>query len=211
MYAPEFYVELGGDNQLGLKTHYHTIQVVNGKIQLGQPTSTKPDPFDLGDVVDSLKAVRIGTRDYKKIGNAWYVPIKSTAYKAGGQSSAYEIASGNTDVNVNDVYNLGYDDGESGVSLSSLENGQQQYYPDYGAYLVRVDYSLSNGRSGSQNIRVDASGGGGYVNYVYSTSSAWTSRNNHPVCRVTTIVYGVTSGGSYVQLASGTDDYERPY
>lgn len=213
VYAPEVYVELGGDSQLGLKTHYHTIQIVDGKVQLGQPTRTKPDPFDLGDVVDSLKAVRIGTRDYKKIGNAWYVPIKSTAYKAGGQSSAYEIASGNTDVNVNDVYNLG----QSEVTVTASDGGVN-WNNSYKMYYYTGRATGSNGETDSFTQYFNPTEAiewgksqGGYSNYVYSTSSAWTSRNNHPVCRVTTIVYGVTSGGDYVQLASGTDDYERPY
>ena len=53
--------------------------------------------------------------------------------------------------------------------------------------------------------------GSSYSSYYYSTSSAWTSRNGHPVCQVTTIVYGVKSSGGTDQLASGTVDYERPY
>lgn len=130
----------------------------------------------------------------------------------GGQVTIGRPYNSNTPPSFNIADTQFYKDGVAAVTVSSLVNGQQQYYPDYERYLVRVDYELSNGRTGSQNIAVDASGGGStYVDYVYSTSSAWTSRDGHPVCRVTTIVYGVTSGGSYVQLASGTDDYERPY
>ena len=116
MYAPEFYIELGNDNQLGLKEHYHTITISDGKVQLGKPTKTKPSPFELGDIVDSLAAVRVGVNDYEKISNAWYVPVKATAYKAGGQSSTYEIASDTKKVNVNDVYNYG----KNSVDISTI-------------------------------------------------------------------------------------------
>ena len=167
MYAPEFYVELGNDNQLGLKEHYHTITISDGKVQLGKPTKTKPSPFELGDIVDSLAAVRVGVNDYEKISNAWYVPVKATAYKAGGQSSTYEIASETKNVNVNDVYNYG----KNSVDISTITAQTFSVVSSDKSIAVadaNTDYTSPNIRA---RVKIDLASDGSVTKSVYARVS----------------------------------------
>lgn len=136
----------------------------------------------------------------------------------GGQVTIGRPYNSNTPPSFNIADTQFYKDGVAAVTVSSLDIS---YTYDYSMHIYRIDCEARN-RYGEtlrstytntdRTAYIDGQNSGtSYSNYVYSTSSAWTSRDGHPVCRVTTIVYGVTSGGSYVQLASGTDDYERPY
>jgi hypothetical protein len=231
IYAPEVYVELGGDNQLGLKTHYHTVQVSsNGDVQLGQPTKTKPNPFNVADtekyktaVLASRAVLYCNASNYTDFSSGFDCDVTSSSYHYSPSGANYEYARidlrntyGNTLKTIR--VKMPKSSGTLSVSVSNggvtWNNSYKMYYYAATASATCGDQSDSASASWYFNPTEAIEWGksqGGYSNYTYSASEAWTTRNSHPVCRVTTIVYGVTSGGSYVQLASGTVDYERPY
>ena len=125
-----------------------------------------------------------------------------------------KTGSGNIEVNATDAYNAGIADAR--ISSVTLSNGQQQYYSNYGSYLVRVDYRLSNGQTGSGNISVDAtdaynagynagqSSSSGYTNIYYSITDSQTSSK----IVINVVVYGY-NGSYYEQVASGRHEYNK--
>lgn len=79
--------------------------------------------YGLGDAVDSFTIARVGVNDYTLIGNAWYIPVKATVYKTGGQTTTNITGTDTKNVNVNDVVNAAKSYGCNGkVTITSTSN-----------------------------------------------------------------------------------------
>ena len=65
-YAPELYLELGGDSQLAVKTHYHSITVSGGTVTIGHAVNLNSAPsFNIADTQfyrDGVAAVTVSSR-----------------------------------------------------------------------------------------------------------------------------------------------------
>ena len=170
MYANEFYIELGNDRQLALKTHYHTVTVSqDGTVQFGQPTDTRPDPFNIADThffEDYVSAIDVSsiTITYPDGESSYPYYDSATLGKIIEFKVQYQISDGSgtvlTDgaeiktVPATAAYDAGYDAGEDSVSVTAI-----QYYTTPGEETVTyndtnqtlsasVQATLTNGNTG---------------------------------------------------------------
>ena len=174
MYANDYYIELGQDRQLALKTHYHTI-VVNqdGTVQFGQPTSERPDPFNVADTQKykgDVAAITVTSLDieytydsslhvYKIVGKAKNQAGTIVYQSSDGQwntdRSAYLDGKedGASEVTVDTVTQYSYS--STGDKSVSIENGYLRY--NNGQLIGRINIAL-NGNSNTATCVVSMDG-----------------------------------------------------
>ena len=208
MYANDFYIELGGDRQLGLKTHYHTVVVSqDGTVQFGQPTTERPDPFNVADTQayrDGVAAVTVTSLDleytyddemhiYRLMGyaknQAGTIVYQSTTGQWNTDRSAYVDgkADGADEVTVTTITRT-YPDGESSYP----------YYdsPTLGKIIeFKAIATMSNNHSGTQILTVPADA-------AYNAGYADGSGSGAGSVHVTAMQYYTVSGEDTISYNS---------
>ena len=87
--------------------------------------------YGLSHAVDSFTIARVGVNDYTQIGNAWYIPVKATVYRAGGQSPDNITGSDTKNVNVQDVVRAARSYGCNGTVTITSTNSDSAYIKIY--------------------------------------------------------------------------------
>lgn len=168
MYAPDFILDINGTD-LGLKDHYHTITVSSGKIQLGKPTSTKPDPFELGDVIDSVTL----TRSYPEDGVNYYPYYPSSDSIEFKVNYAVKDEDGATIYGGSEVMSVPATQAINYVSVSSGRVTNYSFNRNYGTYNITADIGLNSGNSYPVDLGISAGDAINYGKSLAASSITW--------------------------------------
>ena len=177
-YSPSYAVDNHG-NDYELAGHYHTVTVAqDGTVQFGQPTNTRPDPFNIADTKtyqDGVKAVTVSSRAVLQTNVTNYTDYDGSAFDCDMTGSSYHYESNGILYGRLEVRNssgsklkrirvkLPASSGEGvpvgGVVLSSNSSSYNTYTPNFDFIFMTSDVYKS-GNNGYIRIKLKDSNGG---------------------------------------------------
>lgn len=185
-YAPELYLELGGDSQLAVKTHYHSISVSqDGTVTIGHAVNLDSAPsFNIADThffEDYVSAIDVSsiTRTYPDGETSYPYYDSATLGKIIEFKVQYQISDGGgttltggsqiMNVPADAAYDAGYEDGEEAgadaVTITAITRTYpdgESSYPYYDSQTLgkviefKAMASMSNGNGDSEILTVPA-------------------------------------------------------
>lgn len=185
-YAPELYLELGGDTQLAVKTHYHSITVSpDGTVTIGHAVNLDSAPsFNIADThffEDYVSAIDVSslTRTYPDGETSYPYYDSATLGKIIEFKVQYQISDGGgttltggsqiMNVPADAAYDAGYGDGEEAgadaVTITAITRTYpdgESSYPYYDSQTLgkviefKAQASMSNGGGDSRMLTVPA-------------------------------------------------------
>lgn len=210
----DLYVELGQDNQLGFKNHYHTIQVQDdGTVKFGKPTNTEPNPFNIADTKkykDGVKAVTVSSRAVLYCNASNYTDFDGSAFDCDMTGASYHYDRDGTTYGRLEVRNS---DGENlkriRVKLPSagMTSVSQTTYSATGDYSASIDDG--NLRYGSNLLtgRLQISLNNGTTKTCVVSMDGKKARDSVGVDTITAQTFSVVSSDKSIAVTNANTDY----